>query len=106
MASAQSGLGEPSFLALASHYPIKQTYLTAWSSGTGFAGVFGYAWIALFHKLWGLSFTLTTLLANSLVVCWLFLVSIVLIRPAGIQWYSNTPDNNASVDSNPLVTDT
>ena len=24
-----------------------------WSSGTGFAGVFGYAWVALLHMLGG-----------------------------------------------------
>ena len=49
--SAQSGLGEACFLALASRYPRKGADAVAgWSSGTGFAGVFGYAWVV------GLSF--------------------------------------------------
>ena len=49
--SAQSALGEASLLALASRYPNKGAQaVAAWSSGTGFAGVFGYAWVV------GLSF--------------------------------------------------
>lgn len=40
----QSGLGEASFLALTSFYHSKET-ITCWSSGTGFAGVAGYAFV-------------------------------------------------------------
>ena len=61
--------------------------------------MFGYAWISLFHKLGGLSFTLTTLLANVLVACWLLLVSVVLVRPAGLKWYSNVTDEEALLNS-------
>ncbi|KAK3232820.1 hypothetical protein CYMTET_56844 [Cymbomonas tetramitiformis] len=38
--SIQAGIGEASFLALASHYQT-QAVVSMWSSGTGFAGVFG-----------------------------------------------------------------
>ena len=48
LASAQSGLGEASFLALCSYFDPPSTSLTAWSSGTGFAGIFGYAWVVFF----------------------------------------------------------
>eukprot|EP00601_Ochromonadales_sp_CCMP2298_P015147 CAMPEP_0173224564 /NCGR_PEP_ID=MMETSP1142-20121109/4417_1 /TAXON_ID=483371 /ORGANISM="non described non described, Strain CCMP2298" /LENGTH=205 /DNA_ID=CAMNT_0014152861 /DNA_START=139 /DNA_END=754 /DNA_ORIENTATION=- len=43
LGSVQSGFGEASFLALTAFYDSRST-LTAWSSGTGFAGIFGYAW--------------------------------------------------------------
>ena len=47
MVSAQA-LGEASLLALASRYPGRgSAALGAWSSGTGFAGIFGYAWVFL-----------------------------------------------------------
>ena len=41
MGSFQSGFGEASFLALAAFYDSRVA-LTAWSSGTGLAGIFGY----------------------------------------------------------------
>lgn len=44
--SAQSALGEASLLALSSRY-VGSKAVAAWSSGTGFAGVFGYAWVVL-----------------------------------------------------------
>eukprot|EP00298_Acanthocystis_sp_HF-20_P007111 c16787_g1_i1.p1 GENE.c16787_g1_i1~~c16787_g1_i1.p1 ORF type:complete len:424 (+),score=180.03 c16787_g1_i1:34-1272(+) len=65
-ASVQSGMGESTILALSSKFVDRKMMLTSWSSGTGFAGVFGYGWIALFHILGGLSFTVTILLANVL----------------------------------------
>lgn len=46
----QGGLGEASCLALTSYYSGRPS-ITMWSSGTGFAGVFGYAWVALLHVL-------------------------------------------------------
>ena len=48
----QGGLGEASCLALTSYYSGRQV-ITAWSSGTGFAGVFGYTWVAALHVLGG-----------------------------------------------------
>lgn len=46
----QGGLGEASCLALTSHYSGRPV-ITAWSSGTGFAGVFGYSWVGLLHVI-------------------------------------------------------
>lgn len=54
LCSAQSALGEASLLALASRFPKRGSdAVAAWSSGTGFAGVFGYAWVAAFTFLLG-----------------------------------------------------
>jgi len=62
------GLGEASLLALAGRYDINQegVNLTAFSSGTGLAGVFGFLWVEVFHEWLGWSFTTTLLLANIL----------------------------------------
>ena len=51
LCSVQSSLGEASLLALASRYPARgRAAVSAWSSGTGFAGIFGYAWVFLCTK--------------------------------------------------------
>ena len=42
LCSLQGGLGESTILALSSRYTNARASLTAWASGTGFAGVFGY----------------------------------------------------------------
>jgi len=49
LASISSGWGEITFLALASRYDPK--IITAWSSGTGFAGIAGAGWYLLFSSL-------------------------------------------------------
>ncbi|KAI9907858.1 hypothetical protein PsorP6_003206 [Peronosclerospora sorghi] len=59
----QSGMMEASFLAMSSFYQSPLQCLTCWSSGTGLAGVGGYAWIAVFHLWGGLSFESTLKLA-------------------------------------------
>lgn len=59
----QSGMMEASFLAMASFYKRPTTCLTCWASGTGLAGVGGYAWLALLHLWFGLSFATTLELA-------------------------------------------
>ena len=65
--SLQSGLGEASFLALTATYPHHTALcLTCWSSGTGLAGVFGYAWAWTFLSALGLSFRASLLLAHAL----------------------------------------
>jgi CLN3 protein len=46
----QGGLGEASCLAMCAFYQ-PQRALTLWSSGTGFAGVAGYTWVAGLHTL-------------------------------------------------------
>lgn len=79
--SMQSGLGESSMLGLTSKYsPHTSAMLTAWSSGTGFAGVFGYAWNIYFHRTMGLSFGASLMIGNSLVFLW-FLAYFVLLTP-------------------------
>jgi battenin len=66
--SAQSGLGEASFLAITSNYnPHTSLCLTCWSSGTGFAGVFGFGWKWFFMDTLGVSFRDSLLIANTLI---------------------------------------
>ncbi|CAM9303776.1 unnamed protein product [Ectocarpus fasciculatus] len=60
--SSQAGFGEASFLALTSFYDSRRA-LTAWSSGTGLAGIMGYGWVVLFTSGLGMSFQLTMLCA-------------------------------------------
>ncbi|GAB5369972.1 hypothetical protein AAMO2058_001452100 [Amorphochlora amoebiformis] len=68
--SAQQGLGEATLLSLCSRYGNRS--LTAWSSGTGLAGLFGYAWIIVFKTWMGLPFRLVLLLANVLAAGYVF----------------------------------
>jgi len=68
--AAQSGLGEASFLAMTALYPMYTPLcLTLWSSGTGLAGVFGFAWKWLLMDVMGASFKTSLLVANGLIVC-------------------------------------
>jgi len=60
--SAGSALGEASFLSLAGFYPSRSA-LTAWSCGTGLAGLIGYGWVIFFTLGLGWSFANTSLLA-------------------------------------------
>jgi hypothetical protein len=70
-------------LALCARYPPIDASLTAWSSGTGFAGVFGYLWVALLRVYIGLSFRATLLLANVMPVAFLLAYWLGLRRAAG-----------------------
>ena len=106
LASTQSSMGEASLLALATRYPRpsnnssealvskfdgNETHgkeksdagptLTAWSSGTGFAGVFGFAWVALFDDVFGLPSRVGLFAALSFAVVWLILFSKLLPPP-------------------------
>lgn len=67
--SFQSGLGEASFLALAAFYDGRLA-LTAWSSGTGFAGIFGFAWVVFFTE--GLKLNFSIALYFALILTGLF----------------------------------
>lgn len=79
--AVRCGLGEASILGLSAKYnPHTSAMVTAWSSGTGFAGVFGYAWNVFFHDMIGLTFSTSIMLGNSLVVFW-FLTYFVLLTP-------------------------
>ena len=78
--AAQCSLGEASLLALASKYDAAAA-LSAWSSGTGFAGVFGYAWVAFFHLALKLEFSVTLLCANVLAASYAAVFFILLPKP-------------------------
>eukprot|EP00903_Cladosiphon_okamuranus_P005515 g5494.t2 len=80
--SLQGGLGEASFLALASFYDTPRA-LTAWSSGTGFAGIFGYAWVFSLKFVLGLSFRATLMTANLLGLVFLYAYFRLLSAPHG-----------------------
>jgi len=66
LGAAQSGVGEASFLALSSFYNPSRTALTAWSSGTGVAGIVGYAWVVFFRQVLKFSFPTTLFIALAL----------------------------------------
>jgi battenin len=64
LGSAQSGMGEASFLALSSFFTPSSTALNGWSSGTGAAGIFGYAWVVFFSMGLQLDFSMTLYIAT------------------------------------------
>ncbi|KAJ8518853.1 hypothetical protein ON010_g18154 [Phytophthora cinnamomi] len=71
---------EASFLAMASFYTSPVQCLTCWSSGTGLAGVGGYAWVAVLHLWGGLSFQATLELASVFPVLYVLVFLFVLDR--------------------------
>jgi battenin len=84
MGSMQSGLGETSFLALTAFYEPSRKALTCWGSGTGCAGIFGYAWVVCFTIFFKLSFTTTLLSALVLPVAYIANFALVL-RPKALK---------------------
>jgi battenin len=62
----QSGMMEASFLAMSAFFNRPEQCLTCWASGTGLAGVGGYAWVAVLHIYLGLSFSAALELAAAL----------------------------------------
>ena len=90
--SVQGSMGEASLLALAGKYDNKaqdeaaaasaidddgrvckakkRKCITAFSSGTGLAGIFGFAFKALFTQFLGITLRKTLLLANALAFCY------------------------------------
>jgi battenin len=86
LGSLAGALGECSFLALASASPdagAGASRLTAWSSGTGMAGVAGYAWVVLLSRGLGWSLRTTVLLALVLPAAWLA-VFFSLLAPSAL----------------------
>lgn len=79
-AALQEGVGEASFLALASLYDTPRA-LSAWSSGTGFAGIFGYGWVYFLTFVFGLSNRSTLVVACLLAVAWMFTFFVLLTAP-------------------------
>merc|ERR1711871_279693 len=82
--SSQSGLGEGSLLALSSFYPSRAA-LTAWSSGTGFAGIFGYAWVTIFTFGLQAPFSVTLTWALILPVAYTLVFFFVLTRTTRLE---------------------
>ncbi len=77
--AVQSALGEASCLALTSRFPSseRRVLITAWSSGTGIAGIAGYVIVASFRAL---DMPFVAMLTSSLFVlptAWMFLYSSV-----------------------------
>eukprot|EP00927_Polykrikos_kofoidii_P075251 TRINITY_DN71362_c0_g1_i1.p1 TRINITY_DN71362_c0_g1~~TRINITY_DN71362_c0_g1_i1.p1 ORF type:complete len:409 (+),score=50.01 TRINITY_DN71362_c0_g1_i1:30-1256(+) len=80
-ASFQGGLGEATMLGLAAKFhPFSRTALAAWSSGTGFAGIFGYSSVVFLHQFLGLSLRMTLLIALFLPVAYLIIFLVNLDR--------------------------
>lgn len=82
LASLQGALGEASCLALTSHYN-SQAAITMWSSGTGFAGVFGYSWVMILHVMFEWSFEDTLMAAQTTVIAFLATYFMLLESPDG-----------------------
>jgi len=80
LSGIQSGLGEASLLARTSFYHAK-VCLTSWSSGTGFAGVAGYAWVILFTQVFHVSLSITLALALIFPLLFSFVYEYVLPKP-------------------------
>ena len=80
-ASVSSGWGEVTFLALAAFYP-GASVLTAWSSGTGVAGVAGSGWYLLLHTILGVPPALTLKLGAAWAAVYLAAYLFLLPPPA------------------------
>eukprot|EP00931_Biecheleriopsis_adriatica_P002381 TRINITY_DN10316_c0_g1_i1.p1 TRINITY_DN10316_c0_g1~~TRINITY_DN10316_c0_g1_i1.p1 ORF type:complete len:434 (+),score=63.92 TRINITY_DN10316_c0_g1_i1:80-1381(+) len=79
LAATQSGIGEASLLAMTSFYDT-QKCLTAWSSGTGFAGIAGYLWSIMFDAL-DTCFQVQLMVALWIPCVWLLTFHCVLTPP-------------------------
>ena len=75
----QTGLGEASFLALATFYDTRKA-LTAWSSGTGASGIAGYSFKILMTDGFKLSFPTASYIANVITIGFV-LVYLYLLGP-------------------------
>nr|CCA15854.1 cln3like protein putative [Albugo laibachii Nc14] len=105
----QSGMMEPTYLAMASYYHSRKC-LTCWASGTGLAGVGGYLWIAFFRIGLGWSFTTTLLLACVFPFLYAMIFLVVLdtsrlsiqpsyCRPAGHKYKSVGKENGRAAET-------
>ena len=77
--SFQSGFGEVSFLSFSAFYPNSRLVLTGWSSGTGMAGIVGYAWVSILMYQFQLSFYWVLFLG--LIFPFLYSLNILFILP-------------------------
>lgn len=97
LVAVQSGLGEASTLALGGAYETHRSLLTAWSSGTGFSGIFGYSWVILFHTIGGKSLRVTLLSALSFPILWVIAQFIVLTPPPSVSTTARAAGERAIV---------
>ncbi|KAF0717441.1 Aste57867_2294 [Aphanomyces stellatus] len=80
----QSAIGESSLLAYSSHFDDPRLCLTAWSSGTGFAGVAGFVYVTLLTSILPLPTTLLLALV--------FPVTYVIVFARYLAMSPHTPD--------------
>ena len=98
--SAGSGVGEASFLALSSFYNPSRKVLTAWSSGTGFAGIFGYAWVVFFTVAIKTSFAFCCFVGMAtLPPLFVFAYEVLLRCPTPEKMKTGLLSDDASADS-------
>ena len=77
-----SSLGEASFLGYTARFPSKgQAEIAAWSSGTGFAGIAGYAWVMLFGQAIALPFSAVSLTGLVIPAVWLLVFHCLMVTP-------------------------
>jgi battenin len=98
--AAQSGLGEASVLALSGFYNPSEKALSAWSSGTGFAGIFGYGWVVFFTLALKYSFSVTLFVALMVLPLALALVFFQLLGSPNPEEKRMVHTGNDAVDKN------
>lgn len=81
--SFQIGMGESSFLAFTAYFDSR-TALTAWSSGTGVAGLFGFGWVVFFTLFMDFAFS-TTLLCGLIIPVGYWLNFVCVFTPPAID---------------------
>uniref|UniRef100_A0A7S4L226 Battenin n=1 Tax=Guillardia theta TaxID=55529 RepID=A0A7S4L226_GUITH len=86
LCSVQNAVGEPSYLALSSVCLRPASALAAWSTGTGLAGLLGFAWVMLLKML---SLSLLRVCLLSLVFPAQLLVSFFFILPSQTHGYAS-----------------
>mmetsp|Transcript_8840 Transcript_8840/g.13607 ORF Transcript_8840/g.13607 Transcript_8840/m.13607 type:complete len:411 (-) Transcript_8840:108-1340(-) len=99
MASAQGGMGEASLLALAGKFDVggRKTCLTAFSSGTGVAGIFGFLWKFIWNEWLQLSLRITVYLAIFLAFGYGFVYWNYLRDATEIIGYDNLPEHEDEI---------
>ena len=116
--SFQSGFGEASFLSFSAFFPDSRLVLTGWSSGTGMAGIVGYAWVSILMYQFQLDFYWVLLLGQIFPVLYVLDVLCVLPWPEisretkkmglvgeseGGAYFNSEQDASADSSSSPLI---
>jgi len=101
MASIGSGLGEITFLALSAHYD-KNT-VSAWSSGTGGAGIFGAVSYLVLRSF--LSNKMTLFVCSPMPFLFILSYFVLLSKPASLEVdEERKPVINENIDNTPPMT--